>query len=133
MPGCVLRATGKRFQAKMFLEESTLQPCNVFSKGERKSNSRVWETSGFTAIVSEASGSDFMTQVSDAIRFINAHKDELLRLREFEGIEKFELDFGVYTQAEFLQSFCFPAKLISSISDLQLDIELSVYGEIVKV
>jgi hypothetical protein len=48
MPGCVLRAEGDHFQPEAFLRASHLSPGNIFRKGEPKSRSRVWETSGIT-------------------------------------------------------------------------------------
>src|SRR5438445_11398244 len=95
MPGCVLRVSGDVFQAEGFLPGSSLTPCNVFRKGETKAKSRVWETSGMTIPVSDASGDDFVEQVQDAIRFLKVNENELTRLRNQPGLEAMSLDFGV--------------------------------------
>jgi hypothetical protein len=129
MPGCVLRATGDNFRVEKLLEASSLIPCNVFRKGERKSSSRVWETSGITIAVSDSDGSDLASQISCAIEFLRDNRDELLRLRKFDGVEEMELDFGIYRQNSFLQSNLFPAELVAIAGDLQIGIELSIYGE----
>ena len=129
MPGCVLRAIGGGFQVERFLEESSLLPCNVFRKGERKSDNRLWETSGLTVLVSDSSGDEFALQIKDAIEFLRANRDELSRLRGFDGLEEMALDFGVNRNNGFLQSNFFPAELIALACDLEMGIELSVYGE----
>ena len=129
MAGCVLRANGDSFQAEKFLEGSTLVPCNIFRRGEPKAQNRVWDTSGITVVVSNASGDDFALQVHDAIEFLRSNRKELFRLRSFAGLEEMELDFGIYRKNGFLQSSVFPAELIALASALGMGIELSIYGE----
>ena len=127
MAGCVLRATGEIFETGIFLEGSRFEPCNVFCKGERKTKSSVWETSGFTLVVSEADGKDFEQQIKDAITFLKQNKAELLRLRSFVGIEGMSFDFGVYRNNEFIQSYFFPPLLISLAGEAEIALELSIY------
>lgn len=129
MPGCVLRAIGDSFQVDKFLKKSSLMPCNVFRKGERKSDNRFWNTSGMTVVVSDSSGDELTLQIKDAIEFLRANRDELSRLRGFDGLEEMGLDFGIYGKNCFLQSSEFPAELIALAGDLEMGIELSVYGE----
>jgi hypothetical protein len=129
MPGCVLRATGDDFQVAKFLEKSTFAPCNVFQKGERKSKNSVWQSSGITVVVSDASGDEFARQVQDAIEFVRENQKELSRLRSFDGLEDMELDFGVYRKDGFLQNSVFPAELIALAANWGIGIELSNYGE----
>ena len=129
MAGCVLRATGDSFQPELFLSDSTLDPCNVFGKGERKSESRVWDTSGITVVVSEASN-DFSRQVSDAIHFLKSNRVELLRLKESRGLENLSLDFGVSRMNGFLQSHLFPSELVHMAGDLGMALEVSIYGTV---
>jgi hypothetical protein len=129
MPGCVLRATGDNFQIKKFMESSPLVPWNVFCKGERKSSSRVWETSGITIVVSDSYGSDLASQIRCVIEFLRDNRAELVRLRKFDGVEEMQLDFGVTGHNGFLQSNLFPAELIAIAGDLQMGIELSIYWE----
>jgi hypothetical protein len=130
MPGCVLRATGDSFQVENFLEVSSLVPCNIFIKGERKASNRLWDTCGITIVVSDSDGSELATQIRDAIEFLRNNRDELFRLRNFDGVEVMELDFGIYRKNGFLQSNLFPAELIVFAGDLQIGIELSIFGEV---
>ena len=129
MPGCVLRATGDGFQAEKFLETSTLSPCNVFRKGERKSGDRVWDTSGITVVVSDAPGDEPGRQVREAVSFLSAHREELARLGAFDGLAEMGLDFGLNRKDGFVQSICFPAELVALAGELHIGIEVSVYGE----
>ncbi len=129
MLGCVLRAIGDTLQPEEFLQESTLSPCNVFIKGERKSHNYVWETSGITIVVSEDCGDNLHQQVQDAIEFLRANRKEIIRLRRFAGLQEMELDFGVNRRTGFLQTNIFPAGLTILVGELDMGIELSIYGE----
>jgi hypothetical protein len=129
MPGCVLRASGDHFGPKGFLDDSPFVPCNVFRKGERKSENRSWSSSGFTVIVSEASGDDWAQQIQDAIEFLQKHKDEVARLMKFEGLESVDLDFGVNRKNGFLQTSRLPPALLTLAGALAIGIEVSIYGE----
>ncbi|HEY0379456.1 MAG TPA: hypothetical protein VGC87_21240 [Pyrinomonadaceae bacterium] len=129
MPGCVLRAAGDGFQVEKFLETCTLSPCNVFRKGERKSRDRVWDTSGITVVVSDASGDEPDRQVREAVSFLKAHRDELARLRAFDGVTEMGLDFGLNRKNGFAQYIRFPAELTAIAGELRMGIEVSIYGE----
>jgi hypothetical protein len=129
MPGCVLRATGDDFQAEKFLGTSTLSPCNVFRKGERKSRDRVWDTSGMTVVVSDASGDEPGRQIREAISFLATRRDELKRLRSFDGLTEMELDFGLSRKNGFAQNVRFPSELTAIVGELRMGIEVSIYGE----
>ena len=127
MPGCVLRATGDKFQPNEFLERSRFEVCNIFCKGERKGKNSVWETSGFTTVISETDGKNFQQQVEEAISFLKLNQTELLRLRNFIGIEEIGFDFGIYINNEFLQSYFFPPLLVSLAGELDIALEISIY------
>jgi|SRR5918911_420384 hypothetical protein len=129
MPGCVLRVSGGDFQPHSFLKDSGFVPCNVFRKGERKAKDRVWDSSGFTVVVSEASGDDFAQQVQDAAGFLRKHKEELARLIKFAGLEDARLDFGVSRKSGFLRSSYLPPELLTLAGEVGVGIEISIYGE----
>jgi hypothetical protein len=129
MPGCVLRATGDCFEPQGFLDDSSLVPCNIFRKGERKAQNRSWSSSGFTVVVSEASGDDLAQQIQDAIEFLRMHKTEVARLMRFEGLEGVDLDFGVNRKNDFLQSSRLPPELLTLAGALGVGVEVSIYGE----
>jgi hypothetical protein len=129
MSGCVLRASGDRFHPHEFLNESAFVPCNVFLKGERKAKDRVWDSSGFTVVVSEASGDNFAEQIQDTVGFLREHREELARLLKCDGLEMVQFDFGVSRKSGFLQSSYFPPELLTLVGTLGIGIELSIYGE----
>jgi hypothetical protein len=128
MPGCVLRASGEQFQPETFLSESTFVPSNVFRKGERKSESRIWNTSGITVVVSDAA-EDFSQQVSDALKFLKSNRAELMRLKSGHRIENMSLDFGVSRKNGFLQGYLFPSELVHMSGEFGMALEVSIYGE----
>ena len=127
MAGCVLRAWDDGFQPETFLHGSSLEPCNIFRKGARRSESSTWDTSGITVVVSEASD-DFAKQVVDAIEFLKAKRTELLWLQGSAGLEGMSLDFGVNRRNGFLQSHAFPPELARLAGELSMALELSIYG-----
>ena len=129
MPGCVLRVSGDCFQPQGFLDDSDLVPWNVFRKGERKAEKRSWDSSGFTVVVSEASGDDLAQQIQDAIEFLRMHKEEVARLMRSEGLDYVQLDFGVNRKNGFLQSSYLPPELLALAGALGLGVEISIYGE----
>ena len=129
MPGCVLRASGDHFDPQGFLNDSAFVPCIVFRKGERKAENRLWTTSGFTVVVSDASGDDLAQQTQDATEFLRMHKEEVARLMRFEGIEGVDLDFGVNRQNGFLQSSHLPPELLTLAGALGVGVEVSIYGD----
>lgn len=51
---CMFRAAGFDFMVDEFLSQSTLVPHKSWRKGERKSEKRIHEWSGFTMVASEA-------------------------------------------------------------------------------
>jgi phosphatidate phosphatase PAH1 len=126
MTGCVLRAQGDSFTPETFLGESSFTVCNVFHKGDRKSESRRWETSGLTALVSDSD--DFAQQVTDAIDFLKSNGPELRRLQVSVGLDALSLDFGVNGKNAFLQSHLFPPELISLAAEYSMALEVSIYG-----
>jgi hypothetical protein len=129
MPGSVLIASGDYFEPQRFLGDSAFVPCNIFRKGERKAQNRSWTCSGFTVVVSEASGDDLGQQIQDAIEFLRTHKKEVVRLRRFEGLDGVDLDFGVNRKNGFLQSSYPPPELVTLAGALGVGIEISIYGE----
>lgn len=127
MGGCVLRAWGDDFQPESFLAGSPLEPCNVFTKGTRKSEGRTWDTSGLTVLVSDDSD-NFKHQVNDAIEFLTSNRLELQRLKSSVGIDGLSLDFGVSGKNGFWQRHLFPPELISLAAEYALALEVSIYA-----
>jgi hypothetical protein len=126
MAGCVLRPCGDNFQPEIFLGGSSWKPCNVFHKGDRKSESRTWDTPGLTVLVSDAD--DFARQVTDAIEFLKSNDSEFHRLQTSAGLDGLSLDFGVDRKNGFVQSQLFPTELVCLAGQYSLALEVSIYG-----
>ena len=126
MASCVLRATGDNFNPTNFLLNSSFTACNIFQKGERKSQSNVWNTSGITIDVS--SKDDFSQQAIDAVIFLTTYSVELERLKQFNGLEQCVLDFGVSGKNIFVQSYFFSTELIFLASNFEMSLEISIYS-----
>lgn len=129
MPGCVLRASGESFRPHKFLDDSAFVPCNIFLKGERKANERVWDSSGFTVVVSEGPDDDLAQQIREACEFLRRHEEELARLMKCAGLEEAWLDFGVSRKDGFMHSSYLPPELLRLAGALGLGVEISIYGE----
>jgi len=127
MGDCVLRAWGDDFRPELFLAGSSLEPCNVFTKGTRKSEDRAWDTSGLTVLISDDSY-DFKHQVNDAIEFLTSNRLEIQRLKSRVGIDGLSLDFGVSETKGFCQNHFFPPELISLAAEYPLALEVSIYA-----
>ena len=129
MPGCVFRASGDEFQPHEFLAGSTFTACNVFRKGEPRGKTSVWSTSGFTVDVSAESGDELSKQIQDAVKFLDTHREEIIRLQGWTGLSDLGLDFGINRKNGFLQSSYLPPQLLTLAGTLGIGIEISIYGE----
>ena len=132
---CVLRVTGKQFDVDGQLASSGLTPCNVFRAGEPRSTSQPdreqHAVSGFTVEVSRASRSSLVGQVSDAVAFLQQHRDALAALRSAPGVDDLRLDFPLDLRIDretvMAQSDYFPPELVSLAGSLGLALEVSIY------
>jgi hypothetical protein len=127
MPGCVLRVAGQYFQVDDFLKTSLFEPCNIFHKGEQGRGEHSRSTSGMTIVVSDADG-ELARQIPDAIRFLKENGGELLRLKDYAGVEDLRLDFGISRKDMFAQYSYFPPELVRLAGALGIGMELSIYS-----
>ena len=131
---CVLRVEGKTFDVDAFLAKSPLTPFDVFHAGEPRTASRPERGehtgSGFKMDVSDASWEGLRAQVSDAIAFLDQHRQELERLRATSGVEDIRLDFAIYLRMNdniWAQYDYFPPEIASRAGALGIGLELSIY------
>jgi hypothetical protein len=132
---CVLRATGKTFDAEAYLALSELTAESVFRAGEPRFKSQPDgernEQSGFTVDVSRGSWANLLDQVADAIDFLKEHEQALTMLRAVPGVEDMRLDFPVDLRIDrqkvMAQFDYFPPELVSRAGALGLGLELSIY------
>jgi hypothetical protein len=132
---CVLRVSGKRFDAARFLVGSRLKPYSVFRIGEpilaSHPGGRVHKTSGFKVDVSRSSWAELTGQVLDAIAFLKKHKRTLVKLRTIPEVEDVRLDFPIDLRVDRKKAFAqfdyFPPALVSLAGELGCGLELSIY------
>jgi hypothetical protein len=114
-----------------FLTGSTLEPCQVFYRGEPKFKTRpeggISQCSGFNAEVSLADFCELSSQIEDAISFLQENEDEMKRLVEFAGVESVEVDFAIEQRDVFVQSDNFPANLLLLCGQLGIELTVSRY------
>jgi len=130
--GCVLRASGKDFNVDAFLRGSQLEPLTVWHVGEPRapvSNpiGRQHQDSGMNVSVSLLNFSDLPGQIRDARSFLQDNRSEILRLKEFPGVESIQLDFPIEDRDVALQSDVFKHELIALLGDLGIDLVVSRY------
>lgn len=130
MPCCVLRVGGPEFDPDAFLATSALVADAVYHPGDRRSATSAHEVGGFTVLVSEADGTQFGQQVMDAIKFLGANRDELIRLAQTPGVQGVALDFGCDFPYQRIAGryYRLPLALLRACAAVGVEIELSVYG-----
>jgi len=130
MPSCILRVCGSTAKVRKFLTNSSIEPVQVFWKGEpRTSQGRsIVKASGFNIVLSSAEGIE--AQAAQAVRFIRKHKDDIFLIKSL-GFSSAAIDFGLYDLASDNRpwpSYRLPSHLVQLASDLGCGIELSFYG-----
>jgi len=126
---CILRAAGDGFTVDTFLASTSLVAYDVFRRGEPKTSATQFKTSGINIEVSATDFNDLEGQVEDAIRFLKSNREELKRLRRFQGVEDVRLDFAVEAKDVFVQSNYLPPELLALAAELGVGIELSIYPQ----
>jgi hypothetical protein len=132
---CVLRVSGKNFDARAYAQRSRLPIATVHVRGEprlprtRPSGER-HKTSGVVIDVSSADFESLKRQIKQAIRFLAAHRSALRGLRRVVGVETITLDFGVADRPVAAQFDYFPPELITAAGSLGIGLEISRYHAI---
>jgi hypothetical protein len=133
---CVLRANGSHFDVDLFLIKSSIEPCKVYRKGERRfpttqPDGPMQLSSGFNAQVSTRDWDDLKGQIEDAKAFLDSHRAELGRLRCFAGVEGIEIDFAIPLRIGrnnvAIQSDRFPADLILAAGLLGISLSFTIW------
>jgi hypothetical protein len=128
---CVLRVTGKHFDADRYLAASGLSAYQVYRAGEPSRGGKLHEVSGFRVQVSRRSGANVPEQVADAIVFLEEHQQALIALRSAPGVDDMRLDFAIDLRIDrqkvMAQYDYFPSKLVSLAGAVGLGLEISIY------
>lgn len=130
---CYLRASGVDFAVDDFVKESGLFPCDcrIFRKGEpmfpkTQPHDHMEEDSGVNIKVSAAQRNDLETQIAEAITYLQKNGDEIIKLRQFSGVENIGLDFGVEIPSQLGTNYFLP-ELLSLVGRIGIGIELTYY------
>ncbi len=129
---CILRVAGKTLDVDALASASPLKPYRLDRRGERRApgsyvNMAVHQDSCAHYVVSGQDLAPLPVQVADAIRFLALHRDALVAMLHFPGVEDGSLDFGIEWRDVFVHTDLLPAELLSLVGPLGLGIELSHY------
>jgi hypothetical protein len=123
------RATGDAFDVDAFLASSSLEPDDVFHRGQpgRVLHTKPCSVTGFAIQISEGFGR--LREHTDAARdFLREHELELARLSRCHGVAEMCLDFGYDRCPEAaVQCDYLPPELLALAGSLGIGIELSLY------
>lgn len=125
----MLRAGGAEFDADAYLAASPFDEVTRYHRGDPRwpGFEATHRTSGFNVTVSQANSDDLLTQVEEAIAFLDAHEDELRRLGRFDGVEELELDFAVEWRDLAMQTDWFPPDLLWRAGALDIALRVTHY------
>ena len=129
---CVLRVSGAHFDVDQFLRKSLWVPLAIFRAGEPKApasqpDGPVLKQSGFNLNASNAEFSELHEQIDDAILFLRSNEKELIRLRDFAGVDGMWLDFGIEERDVPAQCETFPPELLSLLGRLGISLALHAH------
>lgn len=131
MTGYVLFASGKNFDVDSFLESSPWREhVSIVRKGD-KSESRNKSALKYSSLQLQITDDaiNIELQTKEAISFLTSNDSQLLRLKNFPGIEEIELRVGGYWHqdtAAFIHSF--PAQLVALAAKYNMEISACVYA-----
>jgi hypothetical protein len=127
---CVLHFFGDAADVAELERLCPTETCNVFRKGQAKSdrpNARLARTSGISVVASEAEFEDLEQQQADALAFMKRHHAALQAMRSVQGVETASIDFAITMRNVFVQGDSFEPDLLVEIANLGMRLVLSQY------
>jgi hypothetical protein len=123
------RAIGDNFDVEAFLAGSSLEPDDIFHRGEPGSIVRTKPLSGSGFCIQISEGFGRLHEHTDAATdFLREHELELARLQQYPGVIVMLLDFGYDRRPEAaVQCDRLPHELLALAGSLGIGIELSLY------
>lgn len=130
---CILRLGVADLQLDPFLQTLNWAHVTAVSRsGDPKFASRPYgpreAKSSVNIEFSDADSADLAGQIRDALRFTTEQNQNLRAARNFPGIEQLCFDFAVYARDVAAQYERFPASLLLSLGELNIDLEISSYS-----
>ncbi len=132
--GCTLVARGENFDVKSFLAKTKLpiKRAHYWIRGTPTLNrKRIRQDSGFSEWVGRDGWENLRRTVANVLKFLQSHRNELMRLKRATGVESIMLDFAfdsrlgiknVAMQGEYL-----PPEFLRLAGELNIGIGLSIY------
>jgi hypothetical protein len=127
---CVLHFFGDAADVAELERLCPIKPCNVFAKGQPKSdrpNARLARTSGISLVASDAEFEQLQLQQVEALAFMKHHHAALQAMRSVPGVETASIDFGITMRNVFVQGDSFEPELLAEIASLRMRLVLSQY------
>lgn len=131
----MIRAARKDFDVNGFLAITSLPAACIGGVGRKgalhftsKPQRGCLEESSLTVEASGADFHEFNRQIEETILFLKHHCEQLQQLRQFHGVDRFWMDFGVAPKKHLAaEGFFLPQDLIQLASSLRLGIKLTHY------
>lgn len=127
---CNLSVVGRHFDVDTFLQLTQWRPDRTWRKGESGTQSpRVAAVSGFMNAIGRSDFGPLKTQVSAAIRFLEAPRNErmLTALAKTKGVDQASLDFGIPWEPVVAQFDWLPPRLVTLAGKYGLGLIVSHY------
>ena len=133
--GCTLVARDKDFDVEAFLARTTLpfDREHFWIRGSRalRTKPTYHQDSGFSEWVSRDKWKNLRAAIAEVLKFLQANKKELAKLKRTKGVENLMLDFGfnsrVGTEKVAVQGEYFPPEFLRLAGELNIGIGLSIY------
>ena len=132
---CNLTILGESLDIDAFIAKSKLRGYSKHYKGQpmfkSKPDGKKLLHSRVGTQTSKADFNNLNKQISDTIKYLKRHIDQLNIIKQTKGIDLAVLDFGINLRIDkkkiLLQSDRFPNELLKLAGEIGLDIELSIY------
>lgn len=136
---CTLSARGRDFDVESFLSKTKLplRRAHFWIRGTPTLNSkRIHHDSGFSERVSRDRWNNLRAAITEVLRFLEANRKELAKLKRTKGVEDLMLDFGfnsrVGTENIAVQGEYLPPEFLRLAGELNIGIGLSIYPPFTK-
>jgi hypothetical protein len=121
-------ASGLNFDVDGYLPKSPFKAVCVFRKGTvppmDNPEHQPRPDSGFVVLVGQSQDPGLSHEVSEALKFLSKHEQEILRLRN-HGVDNSLFDFGVERQGMMQEAKYLPPELIAALARFSMGLIFS--------
>ena len=126
---CILRVSGASLDVVRLAAAFPLKPYRLDRKGARRAP-RPRSTHEIGCAYYDVSRNDLAPlplQVADAVQFLAQHRETLVAMRHFPGVEACVLDFGIEWKDSCTHTDRLPSDLLSLVGSIGFGIDLTHY------